>query len=70
MVQLDWIARQAARQKRLMALRAVIQEELKRNLPFSEVSIRISLLMIRRNHGKEAEEETRQMFGLSESCAA
>jgi len=22
------------------------------------------------NHGKEAEEETRQMFGLSESCAA
>jgi hypothetical protein len=47
MRQLDWVARQAARQKRLMALRAVIQEELKRNLPFSEVSIRISLLMIR-----------------------
>lgn len=70
MIQFDWIKRQAKRHKRLMALREVIELELQRQLPFSETSIRITLLMIRRIYGEKEEEETRRLFGLDEQAAA
>ena len=70
--QLDWVQSQVAQQKRLANLRQVIADELGREkeLPFSETSIRVSLIMIRRNHGEMDYQETLRIFGLAELDAA
>jgi hypothetical protein len=70
MKQFDWVKNEAAKQRRLETLRNVIAKELQRNLPFSETSINITLLMIRQGYGIAAETETRRLFDLSEQPAA
>lgn len=70
MKQFDYIQAEAAKYRRLLKLREIIATELVRQMPFSESSINITLLMIRQIHGRDAEIETRHLFGLTEQSAA
>lgn len=70
MSQLDWTVQQAQKHSRLLKLREIIATELKRKLPFSGSSVKITLSMIRVHHGEEAEQETRNIFGLTEDNAS
>lgn len=70
MKQFDYIQAEAAKYRRLLKLREVIATEMVRQMPFSETSINITLMMIRQIHGQDAEIETRHLFGLTEQSAA
>lgn len=70
MKQFDYIQAEAAKYRRLLKLREVIATEMVRQMPFSETSINITLMMIRQIHGQDAEIETRYLFGLTEQSAA
>ena len=70
MTQPDWVQIQAKKHEKLLALRDVIKTELERKFSFSEISVNVSLKMIRRCHGEHAETETRQMFGLTKQSNA
>lgn len=66
----DWVKLEAAKHRRLLELRAIIEIELTRQMPFSEMSIRITLRIIRREFGRDAEIETLRQFGLPDQNAA
>lgn len=68
--QRDWIQIQVSKEKKLAALRAVIADQLAVNRPFSECCIRITLYMIRANHGEKAYQATLDMYGLADLDAA
>lgn len=68
--QMDWIQREAVKHKQLLELRKVIQTELERDFPFSPYAIRSTLTAIRRHYGIDAENETRNLFGLNREMEA
>ncbi|GAB4185409.1 MAG: hypothetical protein Kow00100_25330 [Geothermobacteraceae bacterium] len=65
MEQLDWVQRQSEANRKLQALRKVIQTHLDRKMPFSDSAIAVTLAMIRKHHGDRAAEETARHFGLT-----
>lgn len=70
MKRMDWVLMEAAKHRRLLELREIIYREMERKLPFSETSIKITLQIIRREHGRDAEIETLRSFGFNDQSAA
>lgn len=68
--QLDWVQAQLKKEHKLQLLRDTLAKEIHRELPHTESSINITLMMIERTCGTEAEQQTRAMFGLTEQIQA
>lgn len=70
MRQFDWVQIQTKKEQHLRVLQGMVAEEIERQAPFSEPAIRISLAMIRKKFGTDAEMQTRQQFNLVNQVAA
>lgn len=66
--QFDWVQAQLKKETTLNSLRDILAKEIKRQLPHTESSINITLMMIRRSCGAEAEQQTRAMYGLTDQA--
>jgi hypothetical protein len=60
----DWVQVQAEKHQRLIKLQESVQSALEINGGYSETAVRVGLMLIRRYHGEQAEQETRDLYGI------